>query len=120
MHQRGPDRIPRGTIISLYQAIRDDDGTLEASLRGETSFRARAARAFFRAVDDVENPRVALLAIETLADRVEGRPVQKVEGLVLPQAVFYDASGPIPRGVTPPPPKTAAPVMETFEPAAPR
>lgn len=98
-HRRGPDLIGRGTVSSLYTTLLNDDGTLEASLQGDNRFRALLAMSFFRAVKDVENPRLGPLAAETIADRLEGRPVQKVEGIVFPQAVFYRQGDPPPEGV---------------------
>ena len=115
VHRRGPDLIPRETVASLYRAILDDDGTLEASLKGDKRLRARLLRALIRCIDDPKHPRNAVFAAEAIADRLEGRPVQKVEGLVLPQAVFYDASGPIPPGVTPPVAERKAPQFELLE-----
>ena len=82
-----------------------------ASIAQDSSFRAQLARAMFDGVK--ESPRVAVLVAEAIADRLEGRPIQKVEGL--PQAVFYDASGPTPPGVTPPLAEKRAPPFEILE-----
>jgi hypothetical protein len=42
------------------------------------------------------HPRNAVHVAETIADRLEGRPVQKVESQVIPQAVFYQAGTEVP------------------------
>lgn len=99
---RGPDVLPRGSVSSLYRTILDDDGTLEASIATDRSFRAEIARSFLRAARDTESARSGLYAIETIADRLEGRPVQKVEAVNFPQAVFYRQGDPVPAGVAAP------------------
>ena len=109
VHRRGPDLIPRGTVTSLYRAILNDDGSLEASLKGETRLRARLLRAMIRCIDDTENPRTAVYLAETIADRLEGRPVQNVEGLVIPQPIFWRDGDPPPPGVENPSPPTVDP-----------
>ena len=93
----------------LYRALLDDDGSLEPSLQGDDSFRARIILGFFRAMEDPENPRLAILAAETIADRLEGRPVQKAEALVIPQPIFWRAGDPPPPGVEDPSPTTVDP-----------
>jgi hypothetical protein len=89
VHRRGRDRIPRGTMRLLYQTIWDDDGTLLASLEeGDNRFRAFLIRGFFWAVTH-RNPLLAILAAETIADRLEGRPVRMQPTVEYPQAIFY-------------------------------
>src|SRR5216110_1146473 len=64
VHRRGPDLIARGTVSSLYRAVLDDNGTLEASLVGDTRLRARLLKGIIRCIDDAKNPRSALFAAE--------------------------------------------------------
>lgn len=120
MFRRGPDLVARGTVVSLYRTILNDDGTLERSLKKDTSWRAHAARTFFKAVKG-RSPRVGILAVETIADRLEGRPVQKIEGITYPQAVFYETGSPLPPGITAPPIEKKEPALTPMAaPAAPR
>jgi hypothetical protein len=48
--------------------------------------------------------RVVLAAVADIADRLEGKPMQKVDVPVYPQAIFYRAGDPPPPGVIPPQP----------------
>lgn len=70
------DRIPRGSVRILFKTVLEDDGTLERDLRGETSFRARAARMMLR---NVEDPKFGMAIIEKIGDRLEGKLVQVTE-----------------------------------------
>ena len=69
---------------------------------GDTRLRARLLKGIIRCIDDAKNPRSAVFAAETIADRLEGRPVQTVKAESWPQAVFYEAGKPLPPGVAPP------------------
>ncbi len=97
--RRGPDRIPRGTIDLLYRTILNDDGDLAAELLAPKlkdkllPFRRALARSLILAAND---PRQALAAAETIACRLEGRPVQKFEAGVETCAVFYQQGDPPP------------------------
>ena len=120
VHRRGPDRIPRGNVTSLYRTVLDDDGTLLRSIAKDPSFRAKLMRGLFRCAEDTENPRNAVFVAESIADRLEGRPTQKVEAVNFPQAVFYRAGDPLPPGITPPPAEKKRPELEAFEPPSAR
>jgi hypothetical protein len=98
--RRGPDRIPRGTITSLYRTVWDDDGDLTAALLapGLVGKLLPARRALARAMIRGANGTVgeALKIAETIADRLEGRPVQKVAAEGSHLTVFYKTGDPPP------------------------
>lgn len=69
MPSRGADRIPRGSVKMLCQTLMDDDGSLEESLDGDTSFRARVAKSVLKAADD---PRLVMKVVESMSTILEG------------------------------------------------
>jgi hypothetical protein len=77
----GRSHRPRGSLALLYRAQLDDDGTLERSLKGDTSFRARYLRACFLATKD---PRLTIPRWSGLpTTRLEGKSVRKVQAIHL-------------------------------------
>ena len=78
----------------------EDDGTLEALAhdtkakhKSARSFRVRAAQSLLKAAD---NPRLIARTLEQMGDRLEGRPVQKVETHRKRTVIFYEAGAPPP------------------------
>jgi hypothetical protein len=72
--RRGPDRIPRGAVETLYRALLDDDGALASPIGTPTEawpMRAQLARALYAAV---ERPRLAPIVADRISIRLEGRP----------------------------------------------
>src|SRR2546427_9835582 len=71
--RRGPDRVARGTVRSLYRALLDDDGDLaEELLAGGADailpFRSAIARSLLLGANDSKQ---AATVAEIVADRLE-------------------------------------------------
>ncbi len=107
-HRRGPDRIPRGSVRLLFRTLLDDQGDLEQMLEGDESIRANILRLYARAIreaamsSDPAVMRSGMAAVNDIADRLEGKPVAKVDAQVYPQAIFYQAGTPPPPGIDAP------------------
>jgi len=61
-----------------YRTLLNDDGTLERSLQGDKSFAAAMLRSHFA---EARTPGLAMKLSEIMGDRLEGRPVQKVQAI---------------------------------------
>ena len=98
--RRGADVIPRGDIKSLYRLLMEDDGAIAAEL---LSYTPRAARKLPLRLQlgramllGARSPRLAAILAEQIADRLEGKPVQKLHHQVPHATYFYQAGGPKP------------------------
>src|SRR5437879_4867946 len=96
--RRGPDLVPRGTMTVLYEALFNDDGNLAQELLAipegaKVPLRTALARSLLLSAHD---PARALGVAETIADRLEGRPVQKVSTEGSHLTSFYKAGDPPP------------------------
>jgi hypothetical protein len=127
--RRGPDIIPRGSVVGLLRAVWDDDGDLAQellSLNGaKLPYRAPVARAFILAANDVEHPLIAIASVERMADRLDGRPKQATETRPQRVTIMYRRGDPppwLPKEVLPPSaqaaatPEVTAPTEPTREP----
>ena len=99
--RRGVDIIPRGSVSLMHKLLLEDDGTLAATLEREARLKDSPARAFrvryLRSMlKGADKPGSALRIGAEIADRLEGRPVQKVETHRARTVIFYDASKPPP------------------------
>jgi len=61
-----------------YRTLLNDDGTLERSLQGDKTFAAAMLRSHFA---EARTPGLAMKLSEIMGDRLEGRPVQKVQAI---------------------------------------
>jgi hypothetical protein len=85
--------IPRREITGLYRVLMQDDGEVAAELLGypkkvvaKLPLRLQYGRALLLSA---RNPRLALLGMEQVADRLEGTPVQKLRHEVPHVTYFY-------------------------------
>jgi hypothetical protein len=95
--------IPRGEIAGLYRVLMQDDGEVAAELLGyakkvvaKLPLRLQYGRALLLSA---RNPRLALLGMEQVADRLEGKPVQKLRHQLPHKTVFYRQGEPVPAEV---------------------
>jgi hypothetical protein len=96
--RRGRDLTPRGDVASIYRVLMNDDGPVAAELLSypkkavaKLPLRLQLARALLQAA---QNPRRAMILLEQMADRLEGKPVQKVKTDSAHMTVFYKAGDP--------------------------
>ncbi len=77
--RRGPDLIPRKGMHALFAMLADADARTVKMIERDKgpSYRVLLAKAYVKAAK-AKNPRLAMLAAEQLADRLEGKPVQSV------------------------------------------
>lgn len=113
VHRRGPDLIPRGSIKLLYTTLLNDDGTVARSLAREAAaykkrkeplpLRVQLAVSLLKAST---SPGAAMALSEQLADRLEGRPTQRVISTIAKRTIFYksgDRPGWLPEDGSPTP-----------------
>jgi hypothetical protein len=98
--RRGSDLIPRGDITSLYPVLMQDDGAIAIELLSYTAAAARKlplrlqlGRAILNAA---MNPRLGTIVAEHIADRLEGKAVQKPRHELPHTTYFYRAGDPVP------------------------
>lgn len=123
--RRGPDLIPRKGMRALFAMLADADARTVRMIEKDKgpSYRVLLAKAYVKAAK-AKNPRLAMLAAEQLADRLEGKPVQSVHVQERRTTIFQGPPGESPSGATGPPPpgpddpESMVPVLlpETVEP----
>jgi hypothetical protein len=91
--------IPRGTVALLYRSLMNDDGEMTAELLAKKLHgkilppRHALARSIILGLNDV---RLAMIVAERMADRLEGKPVQKLRHELPHTTIFYRAGEPKP------------------------